>query len=144
MGAKKGAMVPALIVFLTFTFCLRCWRRHSWCERENQGRHAVFDLSPNFPRTHVPNTTEEIAPGSQTYACPFKTLALVFRDVFQQCNRGSEHAVADRPDKAGAAGMTQPQADLRRDFGDIDVYLFDQLHRGNIAEHMRVLDAGCG
>ena len=40
--------------------------------------------------------------------------------------------------------MTQPSDDLRRDFGDIDIYLFDQLHRGRIVEGMKVLDAGCG
>jgi len=40
--------------------------------------------------------------------------------------------------------VTQPGEDLRREFGDIDIYLFDQLHRGRIAEGMKVLDAGCG
>jgi SAM-dependent methyltransferase len=40
--------------------------------------------------------------------------------------------------------VTQPADDLRREFGDIDVYLFDQLLRGRIARGMRVLDAGCG
>ena len=40
--------------------------------------------------------------------------------------------------------MTQPADDLRRTSGDIDVYLFDQLLRGQITEGMRVLDAGCG
>ena len=40
--------------------------------------------------------------------------------------------------------MTQPPADLREQFGDIDVYLFDQLLRGRIAQGMKVLDAGCG
>jgi SAM-dependent methyltransferase len=40
--------------------------------------------------------------------------------------------------------VTQPADDLRRDFGDIDIYLFDQLLRGRIGEGMRVLDAGCG
>ena len=40
--------------------------------------------------------------------------------------------------------MTQPSEDLRREFGDIDIYLFDQLHRGRIAEGMKVLDSGCG
>lgn len=40
--------------------------------------------------------------------------------------------------------MSQPSEDLRREFGDIDIYLFDQLHRGRIAEGMKVLDAGCG
>lgn len=33
---------------------------------------------------------------------------------------------------------------LREQFGDIDVYVFDQLLRGRIAPGMRVLDAGCG
>ena len=40
--------------------------------------------------------------------------------------------------------MTQPSEDLRREFGDIDIYLFDQLLRRRIAPGMRVLDAGCG
>jgi len=30
------------------------------------------------------------------------------------------------------------------DFGEIDIYLFDQLLRGRIRPDMRVLDAGCG
>lgn len=34
--------------------------------------------------------------------------------------------------------------DLREQFGDIDIYLFDQLLRGRITPGMRVLDAGCG
>jgi tellurite methyltransferase len=34
--------------------------------------------------------------------------------------------------------------DLRAQFGDIDIYLFDQLLRGRIRPGMRVLDAGCG
>lgn len=35
-------------------------------------------------------------------------------------------------------------AELRAQFGDIDIYLFDQLHRGRLSPGMRVLDAGCG
>src|SRR5579859_2667980 len=35
-------------------------------------------------------------------------------------------------------------SDLHQKFGDIDIYLFDQLLRGRIAPGMRVLDAGCG
>lgn len=35
-------------------------------------------------------------------------------------------------------------SDLRSQFGDIDIYLFDQLLKGRIAPGMRVLDAGCG
>ncbi len=34
--------------------------------------------------------------------------------------------------------------DLRSEFGDIDIYLFDQLLRGRIVRGQRVLDAGCG
>ena len=33
---------------------------------------------------------------------------------------------------------------LQDQFGQIDIYLFDQILRGNIAQNMRVLDAGCG
>ena len=33
---------------------------------------------------------------------------------------------------------------LRDHFGQIDIYVFDQLLRGRIAPGMRVLDAGCG
>jgi tellurite methyltransferase len=34
--------------------------------------------------------------------------------------------------------------ELRKQFGEIDIYLFDQLLRGRIALGMRILDAGCG
>ncbi|WP_248925663.1 class I SAM-dependent methyltransferase [Paenibacillus hamazuiensis] len=34
--------------------------------------------------------------------------------------------------------------DLREQFGDIDIYLFDQLLKGRIAPDMTLLDAGCG
>ena len=34
--------------------------------------------------------------------------------------------------------------DIQRQFGPIDIYLFDQLLRGRVAPGMRVLDAGCG
>ncbi len=33
---------------------------------------------------------------------------------------------------------------LEEQFGQIDIYVFDQLLRGNIAPGMRVVDAGCG
>ncbi|HEY3703834.1 MAG TPA: class I SAM-dependent methyltransferase [Terracidiphilus sp.] len=33
---------------------------------------------------------------------------------------------------------------LREQFGQIDIYVFDQLLRGNITSEMRVLEAGCG
>jgi tellurite methyltransferase len=34
--------------------------------------------------------------------------------------------------------------ELVREFGEIDIYLFDQLLKGRITPEMRVLDAGCG
>jgi SAM-dependent methyltransferase len=33
---------------------------------------------------------------------------------------------------------------IREQFGQIDIYVFDQILRGNIKPDMRVLDAGCG
>lgn len=33
---------------------------------------------------------------------------------------------------------------LQEQFGQIDIYVFDQILRGNITPQMRVLDAGCG
>jgi tellurite methyltransferase len=35
-------------------------------------------------------------------------------------------------------------SDLHESFGDIDIYVFDQLLRGRIRPGMRVLDVGCG
>jgi len=41
--------------------------------------------------------------------------------------------------------MSQPpSAALRASFGDIDIYLFDQVLRGRFDSRRRVLDAGCG
>ncbi len=37
-----------------------------------------------------------------------------------------------------------PSADLRGQFGEIDIYLFDQLLRGRFDARRRILDAGCG
>src|SRR5262245_33952045 len=34
--------------------------------------------------------------------------------------------------------------ELRQEFGDIDIYLFDQILRGRFDSRPRVLDAGCG
>jgi SAM-dependent methyltransferase len=34
--------------------------------------------------------------------------------------------------------------DIQQQFGQIDIYVFDQILRGNIAAGMRVFDAGCG
>ena len=43
--------------------------------------------------------------------------------------------------------MTTPRPvgrELRTQFGDIDIYLFDQILRGRFDTRTRVLDAGCG
>src|SRR6476646_6383598 len=37
-----------------------------------------------------------------------------------------------------------PSSDLRAAFGDIDIYLFDQILRGRFDGRQRILDAGCG
>jgi len=43
------------------------------------------------------------------------------------------------PQRLGAT-----QTSLQEQFGQIDIYVFDQILRGNITPEMRVLDAGCG
>ena len=40
--------------------------------------------------------------------------------------------------------LPPPGVDLPATFGDIDIYLFDQLLRGRFDRRPRVLDAGCG
>lgn len=40
--------------------------------------------------------------------------------------------------------MRQAPSALAEEFGEIDIYLFDQLLRGRISPEMTVLDAGCG
>jgi SAM-dependent methyltransferase len=57
----------------------------------------------------------------------------------RNCNdcAGPHGAAADR-DSSGMSLSVQEQ------FGQIDIYVFDQILRGNIAARMRVLDAGCG
>jgi len=40
--------------------------------------------------------------------------------------------------------MPTPGEALRQQFGDIDIYLFDQILRGRFDRRRRVLDAGCG
>ena len=40
--------------------------------------------------------------------------------------------------------MTATPNALSAQFGDIDIYVFDQLLRGRITPEMTVLDAGCG
>jgi len=40
--------------------------------------------------------------------------------------------------------FTEAPGKLQEQFGQIDIYVFDQILRGNISPPMRVLDAGCG
>jgi len=40
--------------------------------------------------------------------------------------------------------VDSPSAELRKEFGEIDIYLFDQLLRGRFDRRRRVFDAGCG
>ncbi len=40
--------------------------------------------------------------------------------------------------------MPHPRSQLAEEFGEIDIYLFDQLLRARIIPGMTVLDAGCG
>jgi SAM-dependent methyltransferase len=40
--------------------------------------------------------------------------------------------------------LSLQEPSLQDQFGQIDIYLFDQLLRGNITPRMRILDAGCG
>jgi SAM-dependent methyltransferase len=40
--------------------------------------------------------------------------------------------------------MTGGRMTVEEQFGQIDIYVFDQILRGNIAAGMRVVDAGCG
>ena len=42
-------------------------------------------------------------------------------------------------DRSGNVSLT-----LQEQFGQIDIYVFDQMLRGNISAGMRVLEAGCG
>lgn len=42
------------------------------------------------------------------------------------------------------AGVSLLMLNVQEQFGQIDIYLFDQILRGNILPGMRILDAGCG
>jgi len=35
-------------------------------------------------------------------------------------------------------------SNIRDEFGDIDIYLFDQIQKGRFSSGMKILDAGCG
>lgn len=56
--------------------------------------------------------------------------------------RGSHERTVTLP--AMPSDVSAVSAELRREFGAIDIYLFDQLLRGRFDRRRRVLDAGCG
>ncbi len=66
------------------------------------------------------------------------------RDVYQ----GDREAAAFHSIRCGFRndhrGMSIPAMTIQDQFGQIDIYVFDQILRGNIDKSMRVLDAGCG
>jgi tellurite methyltransferase len=43
-----------------------------------------------------------------------------------------------------ARAMSTRMPTLQKQFGAIDIYLFDQLLRGNLSKAMTIFDAGCG
>src|ERR1044071_3810251 len=45
---------------------------------------------------------------------------------------------------APSARFSQAMISIRETFGDIDIYLFDQIQKGRFAIGMKILDAGCG
>ena len=75
-------------------------------------------------------------------------LCLDFR--LRKCRSSNEKAVAselldqESEDVALSTGNEQPRMNIQEQFGQIDIYVFDQILRGNIGKGMRVLDAGCG
>jgi SAM-dependent methyltransferase len=60
------------------------------------------------------------------------TAAADIRDDFDQSDIG-EHV-----------SITKTTMNLQEQFGQIDIYVFDQILRGNIGQGMRIFDAGCG
>lgn len=52
--------------------------------------------------------------------------------------------VSPIPPNAECRRVTHSTSTLAEQFGEIDIYLFDQLLRGRITPGMRLLDAGCG
>src|SRR3954470_4538125 len=46
--------------------------------------------------------------------------------------------------RAKPSDVSAVSTELRCEFGEIDIYLFDQLLRGRFNRRRRVLDAGCG
>ena len=63
--------------------------------------------------------------------------------------RSMPFALPRQPSRAQTAVLTSEEEQpmtltVQEQFGQIDIYVFDQILRGNIVAPMRVLDAGCG
>jgi SAM-dependent methyltransferase len=67
---------------------------------------------------------------------------------WRACGRGrrpAKHRIVGPITSLKFAGMLiLAMHDLAAEFGQIDIYLFDQLLRGRITTGMRIVDAGCG
>ena len=59
------------------------------------------------------------------------------------CERSSDRRPTETTERSRIMQITR-MSSLQEQFGPIDIYVFDQLLRGNIAPGMRILDAGCG
>ena len=96
--------------------------------------------SPNPPQSHAKNPNRRPRrPESFILAtCHFKTLS----SRAQRSRRTCVSPTTLR--KENALPPPEPPLDLQEQFGQIDIYVFDQILRGNITPAMRILDAGCG
>ena len=83
------------------------------------------------------------APGKSFVAAPLKCPALLSSQLLAL----APAALATRPTRLlprAAMVVQMTTTTLQEQFGQIDIYLFDQLLKGRIVPGMRVLDAGCG
>ena len=60
-------------------------------------------------------------------------------DESEEAVRVMEKRLGMTAERKSMSGMT-----VQEQFGQIDIYVFDQILRGNLGGGMRVLDAGCG
>ena len=54
------------------------------------------------------------------------------------------HRIQLKPPRRSARFVEMLRPRLQEQFGQIDIYLFDQLLKGRISRGMRIVDAGCG
>ena len=97
--------------------------------RKTEQEYVNAYRKAKFPYYYL-GLTAESGPSEVWFASGFPSFA-----AMEESDKLSDKA----PLKAEIA-----MADLHEQFGDIDIYLFDQLLRRRITPGMRVLDAGCG